>query len=494
MQRSRQNSISKATISIGSQKRYWSGVALALMLSGCALGPEYQAPEIALPDTWPEHIILSQTERDDWRNWWRQFNDPVLNQLVARATQDNLELTIQLARIQEARAQLGFADADQFPTVGFQAEATRERTPGAALPIDFEPIQDLITSTNNQYTLAASLEYEIDLWGRLANEREAATAALQQSEFARDAAEIGVIGDVVTTYFNLKSAEAQRQLLDETIASYEETYRLQRLRFEHGDISELDVRRAEAELQGLRVERPALARQVEALRGALGVLVGMSPQELISALDTGDTQLAEIAHPERIPQVMPSELLQRRPDIRSAEASLIAATAQVGVAEANRLPSLNLTSFIGTSAASGGDLFSDAARTWGVGASVMGPLFDFGRTRAGVEGAEARVEQAGGQYRLTVLTAFNEVRDALYSYEFTSQRATAVDEQIGAVQRARDLAVLMYEQGQVSQLERLDAERNLLSARLEQADVRREQLAAAATLFKTLGGGWQADQ
>ncbi|AVI63781.1 RND efflux system outer membrane lipoprotein [Halomonas sp. GFAJ-1] len=489
-----QKRISKATPSKGSQKRSWLGVALALILSGCALGPEYQAPEIALPDTWPEHITLSQTERDDWRNWWRQFNDPALNQLVSRATHDNLELTIQLARIQEARAQLGFADADQFPTVGFQAEATRERTPGAAFPIDFEPIQDLITSTNNQYSLAASLEYEIDLWGRLANEREAATAALQQSQFARDAAEIGVIGDVVTTYFNLKSAEAQRQLLDETIASYEETYRLQRLRFEHGDISELDVRRAEAELQGLRVERPALARQVEALRGALGVLVGMSPQELISALDTGDTQLAEIAHPERIPQVMPSELLQRRPDIRSAEASLIAATAQVGVAEANRLPSLNLTSFIGTSAASGGDLFSDAARTWGGGASVMGPLFDFGRTRAGVEGAEARVEQAEGQYRLTVLTAFNEVRDALYSYEFTSQRATAVEEQMGAVQRARDLAVLMYEQGQVSQLERLDAERNLLSARLEQADVRREQLAAAATLFKTLGGGWQADQ
>lgn len=494
MQRSMQKRISKAIPSKGSQKRSWLGVALALVLSGCALGPEYQAPEVVLPDIWPEHITLSQTERDDWRNWWRQFNDPALNQLVSRATHDNLELTIQLARIQEARAQLGFADADQFPTVGFQAEATRERTPGAAFPIDFEPIQDLITSTNNQYSLAASLGYEIDLWGRLANEREAATAALQQSEFARDAAEIGVIGDVVTTYFNLKSAEAQRQLLDETIASYEETYRLQRLRFEHGDISELDVRRAEAELQGLRVERPALARQVEALRGALGVLVGMSPQELISALDTGDTQLAEIAQPQRIPQVMPSELLQRRPDIRSAEASLIAATAQVGVAEANRLPSLNLTSFIGTSAVSSGDLFSDAARTWGLGASVMGPLFDFGRTRAGVEGAEARVEQAEGQYRLTVLSAFNEVRDALYSYEFTSQRAAAVEEQIGAVQRARDLTVLMYEQGQVSQLERLDAERNLLAARMEQADVRREELAAAATLFKTLGGGWQADQ
>lgn len=479
---------------MGSKKRGCLGIVLALLVSGCAVGPDYQAPEVDLPDTWPEHITLSQAERNDWRNWWRQFNDPALNRLVARATEDNLELTIQLARIQEARAQLGFAEADQFPTVGYQAETTRKRTPGAALPVDIEPLQDLITSTNNQYSLAASLEYEVDLWGRLANEREAALAAFRKSQFARDAAEIGVIGDVVTTYFNLKSAEAQRRLLDETIASYEETYRLQRLRYEYGDISELEVKRADAELQGLRAERPSLEGRVESLRGALGVLVGMSPEELVTVLDMGDSQLTDIAQPETIPQVMPSELLQRRPDIRSAEASLIAATAQVGVAEANRLPSINLTSFFGTRAASSGDLFSDAARTWGIGASVMGPLFDFGRTRAGVEGAEARLEQAEGQYRLTVLTAFNEVRDALYSYEFTFQRAAAVDEQIVAIERARDLAVLMYEQGQVSQLERLDAERNLLSARLEQADARREQLAAAASLFKTLGGGWQADE
>ncbi|WP_249977922.1 efflux transporter outer membrane subunit [Vreelandella olivaria] len=476
------------------QKRCCTGIALALLLSGCAVGPEYQSPDIALPETWPEHINLSQQDRDAWRHWWRQFNDPALNQLVERAAQENLELMIQLARIQEARAQLGFAEAEQFPTVGYQAEATRERTPGAALPIDFEPIQDLLTSTNNQYSLAASLEYELDLWGRLANEREAALAAFQESQFAKDAAEIGVIGDVVTTYFNLKSAEAQQQLLEETLASYEETYRLQRLRFDHGDISELEVRQAEAEWQGLRTELPALAQQVESLRGALGVLVGMSPNELISALDTGSTQLADIAQPEKIPQVMPSELLQRRPDIRSAEAALIAATAQVGVAEARRLPSLNLSTFIGTAAASSGDLFSDVARTWGLGASVMGPIFDFGRTRAGVESAEALVEQAEAQYRLTVLTAFNEVRDALFSYDFISQRAAAVDEQIEAIERTRDIAVLMYDQGQISQLERLDAERNLLAARLEQTDVRREQLAAAATLFKALGGGWQADE
>ena len=321
--------------------------------------------------------------------------------------------------------------------------------------------------------------------------RAAAMAALQESLFARDAAELGVIGDVVTTYVSLKSAEAQQALMEETLAAYQETYRLQALRFEHGDISELELRQAEAEWRNLQAELPSLKQQVETLRGALGTLVGMSPDELLTTLDTGTSRLDDLAQPVGIPAMMPSAMLQRRPDIRSAEAALIAATAQIGVAEANRLPSLNLSSFLGTAAASTSDLFSDVARTWGVGASVMGPLFDFGRSQSGVESAEALAEQAEAQYRLTVLTAFNEVRDALYSYDFSKRRLAAIDEQLEAVARTRELAVLMYDQGQVSQLERLDAERNLLSARLAQADARREQLAATATLFKALGGGWQ---
>lgn len=472
-------------------KPFTTASALALLLAGCAVGPEYQTPDIELPESWPAHITLEQQARDDWYRWWQRFEDPALNRLVERASEDNLELAIQLARIREARAQLGFADAERFPTVGYQAEANRERTPGAALPIDVQPVQELLTSTNNQYSLAASLEYEIDLWGRLANQRAAAMAALQESLFARDAAELGVIGDVVTTYVSLKSAEAQQALMEETLAAYQETYRLQALRFEHGDISELELRQTEAEWRNLQAELPSLKQQVETLRGALGTLVGMSPDELLTTLDTGTSRLDDLAQPVGIPAVMPSAMLQRRPDIRSAEAALIAATAQIGVAEANRLPSLNLSSFLGTTAASTSDLFSDVARTWGVGASVMGPLFDFGRSQSGVESAEALAEQAEAQYRLTVLTAFNEVRDALYSYDFSERRLAAIDEQLEAVARTRELAVLMYDQGQVSQLERLDAERNLLSARLAQADARREQLAATATLFKALGGGWQ---
>lgn len=477
----------------GNVKRRWLGVALVALLSGCTVGPDYQRPEIALPDTWPERITLSQAERSEWRDWWKQFNDPALNALVARATQDNLELAVQLGRIQEARAQLGLADAELFPSVGYQAEANRERMPGASIPIDIEPVQDLLTSTSNQYSLAGSLEYEFDLWGRLARQREAAIAMFEESQFAHDAAEIGVIADVVTTYFDLKSAQYQQAILEETQAAYEETYRLQQLRFELGESSELEVRQAEAEWQGARTELPQVTQRVETLRGALAVLVGMSPRELMGELDFGDTHLREIAEPARIPHLLPSELLQRRPDLRAAEAELIAANAQVGVAEAGRLPSLNLNASLASVAANTSDLFTDNARSWGLGASIVGPLLDFGRSRANVESAEALVEQADAQYRLTVLTAFNEVRDALYNYDISQQRVEAVNDQLEAVERAQELAVLMHEQGQVSMLERLDADRSLLSAELDRADVQRERLAATATLFKALGGGWQAN-
>ncbi|WP_447556021.1 efflux transporter outer membrane subunit [Vreelandella sp. EE22] len=474
----------------GCRQGRWLGAVLVTLLTGCAVGPDYQAPQLELPKTWPEHITLSQAERGEWRSWWRRFEDPALDALVERATDDNLELAIQLARIQEARAQLGFADAEFFPSVGYQLDANRERTPGASIPIDIEPVQDLLTSTNNQFSLAGSLEYEFDLWGRLARQREAALAAFDESRFAHDAAEIGVIADVVTTYFDLKSAQFQRQILLETEETYEETYRLQELRFDLGDISELSLRQAEAEWRGVRTELPRVTQQVETLKGALAILVGLTPAELMRELDFGNTHLSEIAEPERLPYLLPSELLQRRPDIRSAEAMLMAATAQVGVAEAARLPSLNLNASLASVAADSSDLFTDNARAWGLGASIVGPLLDFGRTRAGIETAEAQVEQADAQYRLTVLTAFNEVRDALNNYELTREREAAVERQIGAVERARDLAVLTYDQGQSSMLERLDAERSFLSAQLDRAEVRSERLTAVATLFKALGGGW----
>ncbi|SDK99861.1 outer membrane protein, multidrug efflux system [Franzmannia pantelleriensis] len=461
-------------------------LVFAAVLAGCAVGPDYRAPDIALPDEWPEHVLLAEEERSEWRHWWRQFEDPRLDALVERATAENLDIRLQLARIQEARAQLGLAQAEQLPSVGAQAEAARDRTPATASPFGVE-------STDNTFSVAGQLSYEIDLWGRLAREREASEALLEESVFAHDAVRLNVITDVVATYFDLKSAEQQRRITESTLESREETFRLEQIRFDSGETDELALRQAQSELETTRAQLPAQVQRVRSLEGALAALVGLSPAELFDELDFGDTRLDDIALPTGVPTMLPSSLLERRPDIRSAEAGLVAANAGIGVAEASRLPSLNLSGLIGTAAGDTSSLFTSAAQTWGLGATVMGPIFDFGRSRSRIDTAEALAEQAEQQYRATVNMAFNEVRDALVSYETSGERVEATRQQVEAIRRTQELAEVRYREGFVGFIEVLDAQRALLSAELALAEAVRDRLTATATLFKALGGGWESD-
>ncbi|PMR75517.1 efflux transporter outer membrane subunit [Billgrantia endophytica] len=461
-------------------------LVFAALLAGCAVGPDYRSPDIALPEEWPEHVLLSDAERAGWQHWWRQFGDPRLDALVERATRENLDLRLQLGRIQEARARLGLARAEQLPSVGAQAEASRERTPATASPFGME-------STDTMLSVAGNLSYEIDLWGRLAREREASEALLEQSVFAHDAVQLNVITEVVATYFDLRNAEWQLRITEATVASREETYRIERIRFDSGETGELALRQAQSELETTRAQLPGQKQRVRMLEGALAILAGMSPAELMAELDFGDTQLSDIGLPDGVPAVLPSSLLQRRPDIRSAEAGLIAANASIGVAEASRLPTLNLGGLLGTAAGDTSDLFTTAAQTWGLSATVMGPLFDFGRSRSRIETAEALAEQAEVQYRATVNLAFNEVRDALVIFETSGERIEATQAQVEALERTLELAEVRYREGFVGFIELLDAQRALLSAELSLSEAMRDRLTATATLFKALGGGWEAD-
>ncbi|RLK50361.1 multidrug efflux system outer membrane protein [Alkalispirillum mobile] len=467
-------------------------VATALVLAGCAVGPDYQAPEMDLPQAWPESSLLADEEREAWINWWEQFDDPTLNQLVERAVADNLDIRLQAARLEEARARLGLARAEQLPTVDLQAEAARERSPATMQP-EFPGVESQ-SRTDNLFSVSGLLGYELDLFGRLAREREAAEAFLLENIFSQDAVRLNIIADVVTTYFDLRAAQQQLAITENTLASRQETLELERTRYEAGETDELTLRQAEAELQTTRAEIPMRQEQVNTLEGVLGVLVGMSPSELmaIDDMDLGEyTPLKAIQLPEDVPSLLPSELLERRPDVRAAEAELMAANAAIGVAQADRLPRLNLTALLGTTATDTSDLFTGAAETWGIGASVAGPLLDFGRGRAGVETAEALAEQSRTRYLATVTTAFNEVRDALSLYRTSGQRAQAIREQVEAVERTLHLAELRYQEGFIGFIEVLDAQRTLLNAELALAEAVRDQLNATATLFKALGGGWE---
>jgi len=459
----------------------------AIMLGGCAVGPDYAPPELDMPAAWPDQAVLDSRSSAALREWWRAFGDPVLDDLVDRALDDNLELRIQAARIEAARARLGLTRAEQLPTVDLQAEASRQRQPAAAFGL-----QGFETAPRNLFSLSGLLGYEIDLWGRLAREREAAAADLDASIYAGEAVRLGLIADVVATYAGLRSARRQLEVTERTVAARRESLRVQRVRHAAGAIDELELRQSESALADARAELPMRTQDLRRRESALGILLGMPPAALLEAIDIPAGKLEKGAVPAKIPAALPADLLNRRPDLRAARSELRAATAAVGVAEAARFPRLTLSGLIGTEAADRGELFSSQAESWRVGAMLDGPLFDFGRTRARVASAEARLEAAGLRYRATVAIALREVRDALAFYASSGQRLEAVEGQIRALRRTEELAEIRYEAGYISIIELLDAQRALLAAELARARALADRYVATATLFKALGGGWEA--
>ncbi|MGD9388809.1 MAG: efflux transporter outer membrane subunit, partial [Gammaproteobacteria bacterium] len=338
---------------------------------------------------------------------------------------------------------------------------------------------------------AGSLAYEVDLWGRLARQREAAAAQLRRSVYAQEAVRVALVADLVAGYYGLLAAREQLTVTERTVDSRRENVRVQLLRFEAGMIDELALRQAEAELASVLAQLPGRVDAVQRLESALGILLGLSPAELLAASLPQSGRLGTAAGPAPIPAVLPAELLARRPDLRAAEAALEAATAEVGVAMAARLPQLNLAALLGSTAAETGDLFGSEAETWRVGAGLAGPLLDFGRARAGVETAEARREQAELQYRAAVAAAVAEVRDGLRAYDNALGTLAAVENQVAALRRTEALADIRYREGYVSIVELLDAQRALLGAELVLAQARADRFVTSATLYKALGGDWE---
>ncbi|TVP58142.1 MAG: efflux transporter outer membrane subunit [Halomonadaceae bacterium] len=460
----------------------------ALWLAGCAVGPDYQQPDLVLPEEWPERVQLSDEDREDWSGWWQRFNDPHLDRLVQRALADNLDIRLQLQRLQESRARLGLADAERMPTLSAQAEAAREREPLAA-----SPVEGFGGGVDNRFSVMGMLSYEVDLWGRAASDSRAARAALDESLFSHDAVRLNIITEVVSTYMDLRGAQQSLNITERTLASREESVGIEEIRYEEGETDELIFRQAQSELLTTRALLPQQRQRVAQLESALAILAGMSPRELMSDLDFGTMALTDIQLPDSVPAVLPSELLQRRPDIRSAEAGIMLATANIGSAQAARLPSLNLSAFTGSSARDTSDLFSSEAETWGIGASVMGPIFDFGRNKARVQTAEALQAQAETRFQVTVNEAFREVRDALTLVESTSEQVVRVREQVETLEGTLELAQLRYDAGLTNFLAVQDTQRVLLNAELTLTEALRDRLIATATLFKAMGGGWQED-
>lgn len=463
----------------------------ALLFSACAVGPDYQRSEPLEPGLqWSETLQQAAEQQSadvqqDWSLWWTQYNDAQLSSLVAQALADNLALQQQADRVRLARAQLGMSQASRWPLLSAQASAAREQQPAATFPFDIG-----LSDPLNQFALAGVLSYEVDLWGRLAREQEAASALLQQSVFAADAVRLNLVTDVVTTYFALRSAQQQQQLLTQTLESQQRTLTLTELRYENGAADRFELQQAHAALATAQAQLPALRAQIAQLESALAILAGYTPETLIETLDFGQSGLQSLSVPATLPALLPSEVLHRRPDVRAAEAGVMAATAGIGVAEAARLPQLNLRSLLGTAAISADDLFSAPAQTWSLSTSLGAPLFDFGRVRAGIDSAEAQRDLATTEYQLTVLAALREARDAMIVYDAAAEQVDAVSIQNAAAAELLALGELRHREGLISLFELLDVQRAYWQSELALTEAQTRQLAASATLFKALGGGW----
>ena len=447
---------------------------VALLGSGCALTPDYERPELNLPAGWER----TTAEQDAIANrpWWDIYDDEVLRALIDRALDQNRDLAIALARLQESRYLLNFTRADQFPFLDVFGSAGRGR--------DSKNINPL-AGTGNNFGIGADLSFEIDLWRRYSRATEAARAELLASEFGVRNVTISLIAEVANLYFRLQDVSARLEISRRTVEGRAERLGIIQARFDRGIEPEIDVNQAQVQLAvaeaSVTLYQRLTAQTEHALRVVLGEFPGRVP--LGPRIDFSGVPLS-------VPAGLPSELLKRRPDVQEAEQLLVAETAEIGVAQALRFPSLSLTSGISVVATDLTDLNSMDAGQWSLAAGIFQPIFNSGRLKAQKKAQVARAEQAEEVYILTLLEAFREVEDAIVATETFRNEFAARARQVKAAANALRLSQARYDAGVVDYLEVLDSERTFFDAELRHSQAHRSVLTSFVALYKALGGGW----
>jgi multidrug efflux system outer membrane protein len=453
--------------------------ALVLLLSGCAVQPDYQRPALELPQAWRDSAPRSAAAEP----WWRVYGDPALERMIEEALTGNTDVLVAAARVDEARALLGEARSALRPEVGANASAGRSLSSAATglLPPGVE-------RERSNYRATLDVSYEIDVFGRLRAASEAARAELAASEAVRDAVRLALTARVASSYYGLLALDAQVELTRRALRLREESLALQRRRREAGVISDFDLRQLEAEAATLRAQLPPLERDREIEEAALAALLGRSPRAVFEETLPRQALAADAPSAVAVPSGLPSELLLRRPDLIEAEQRLVAANARVAVARSAYFPSIRLTGLLGSESAELSDLFSGPAGIWSFAAALAQPIYAGGRLEAQREAAAARERALLAQYQGAVRNAFRELRQALAAQARSRESFEAQDARVVALQETLRLARLRYASGISSQLDVLDAERGLLAAQTARIEALRAQRAAVADLYRALGG------
>jgi len=452
---------------------------LVVLLAGCTLGPDYKRPAMELPAQYPEPAPSeTQALRADW---WKLYSDATLDGLVDTAQKANADVRQAAARVQEAEGALREARAAIFPDITGSYNYTRSQVSTVASP----PVPPGFPVIRPNHTLAASTNFEVDFWGRFGRATEAARANLFGAQYARDTVQISLAGAIAQAYFALRSLDAQIAVLDNTIRVRRDSLDIAKARLDAGLASELDVQQARGALADALVQKRDAARSRSLVEHQLGQLTGKLDLKLPPA-DLFALPLTPLPPPG-----LPSALLERRPDIRQAEETLVAANAQIGIARAALFPTITLTGTAGAQSAELGDLLTSGAKIWTVGFGLALPLFDAGRRSARVDQARARNEQAVAGYQRAVETGFREVADALVNVQQSGDSEAELKDRLDAARAALELSTLRYEKGYSPYLEVLDAQRTANDAELAFVRNRQARLAFSVDLMKALGGGWK---
>lgn len=457
-------------------------LAVGLLLIGCAVGPNYKRPAINTPAAYrgepSSQPSVASAESLGNEKWWDVFQDPVLQQLIRTALQQNYDVQIAAARVLQAQAQLGITRANQFPMVGGGAEGFSERNPkiSSAFP-SYEA---------NVAQVDLSVIWNLDFWGKYRRQTEAARAALLATEWGRRAVLTSVVSSVATAYFQLRELDSALDLSKSTLASRQDSLKLTNVLAKNGSASLLDVRQSEELVYTAAETIPDLERQIAQQEDSLSTLLGENP----TSIPRG-RQLTEQLTPPTVPAGLPSELLDRRPDIREAEETLVAANAQIGVAKAAYFPSISLTGTAGVESYDLAKLFNASSGLWNTAASLTQPVFEAGGLRSGVRLAQAQEQELLLAYKQTIVGAFQQVSDALVAYQKNREFREQQQLLTSAAQDTDRLSNLLYQHGGASYLQVLTSETNYFAAQLSLQQAQLNERLALVQLYNALGGGWQ---
>jgi outer membrane protein, multidrug efflux system len=463
---------------ITSNARNWTvSLLLAASLSACMVGPDYSRPEVDVPAAWR----LGATEAGAISNiaWWDQFQDPVLSNLVRTALANNKDLKVATANVDQASAQYGIVRSAQFPQLSADATAERQRlskttTLGSGAG----------RGQFNDFGVNLSASFELDIWGRLRRASESARASLLASEQGKGTVVLTVVTTVASGYIQLRALDRQLEIAQHTSQSLGEAAHLQQVRFEEGAVPESDYQQAESQYRETLARVPELERQIAHQENFLSVLLGQNPGSIARGRD-----IDALVFPA-VPGGLPASLLERRPDIREAEENLIAANADIGVAKAAYFPDISLTGLLGLESAELSDLFKGPSKAWSVGAGVLQPIFNAGRIRSQVARTEALQQGALYTYEKSIISAFQDVENALIDRTKFGQIREEQAKDVEALRRFRDLADLRYREGATIYLEVANAEQSLFNAQLLYVSTQSQLFQSYANLYKAMGGGW----